>query len=150
MRSSCPSERTHWTVATLLDAYFFRSKACPPRFTHGANGLVRLRPPPRPKLVGNLHHHVPALRLRRQHERLRKRRLDHVRQLAGFGRFRPQAVMDVLRWHVATQLAPEQADSDLLFPSITGGFRAACVLNKPFDDVSERLRSGRPAGQFRA
>lgn len=51
----------------------------------------------------------------------------------------PQAVMDVLKWHVETQLTPEQEDSDLLFPSITGGCRAACVLNKPFDDVSERL-----------
>ena len=51
----------------------------------------------------------------------------------------PQAVMDVLKWHVETRLAPEQEDSDLLFPSIKGGFRAACVLNKPFDDVSDRL-----------
>ncbi len=31
-------------------------------------------------------------------------------------------VLDVLRWHVDTQLAaPEQEDSDLLFPAVTGG-----------------------------
>ena len=48
----------------------------------------------------------------------------------------PPEVMDVLSWHVRTQLAtPEQQDSDLLFPSVTGGFRAASVLNKPLADV---------------
>ncbi len=52
----------------------------------------------------------------------------------------PKDVMDVLTWHAETQLStPEQQESDLLFPSITGGFRAACVLNKPFADVCGRL-----------
>jgi hypothetical protein len=32
--------------------------------------------------------------------------------------------MAVLKWHVKTQLeTPEQRESDLLFPSIKGGFR---------------------------
>ena len=44
----------------------------------------------------------------------------------------PEEAMVVLRWHVDTQLAtPKQQASDLLFPSITGDFRAPCVLNKP-------------------
>jgi len=52
----------------------------------------------------------------------------------------PKDLMDVLTWHAETQLStPEQQESDLLFPSIAGGFRAATVLNKPFADVCERL-----------
>lgn len=55
----------------------------------------------------------------------------------------PSEVLDVLRWHVATQLetGPQQ-DSDLLFPSITGGFRAPTVLNKPFAEVSDAMGLG--------
>jgi hypothetical protein len=52
----------------------------------------------------------------------------------------PPEVMDVLRWHVRTQLtAPEQQESDLLFPSVTGSFRAASVLNKPLADVARAI-----------
>src|SRR5688572_16090904 len=41
----------------------------------------------------------------------------------------PARVIDVLRWHIETQLEmPEQRDSDLLFPAVTGGFRAPTVL----------------------
>lgn len=40
----------------------------------------------------------------------------------------PETVLDVLKWHVESQLhTPEQQDSDLLFPSITGGFRCPTV-----------------------
>jgi hypothetical protein len=52
--------------------------------------------------------------------------------------------MQVLRWHVETQLAtPEQQASDLLFPSTTGGFRAPTVLNKPLADVAAELELGK-------
>jgi integrase len=52
--------------------------------------------------------------------------------------------MDVLRWHVDTQLTrPEQQESELLFPSVTGGFRAPSVLNKPFADVGEQIGLGK-------
>lgn len=55
----------------------------------------------------------------------------------------PEAVLEVLRWHVETQLVtPEQQDSDLLFPSLNGGFRASTVLNKPFAEVSETIGLG--------
>ena len=48
--------------------------------------------------------------------------------------------MAVLRWHVDTQLdTPEQQDSDLLFPSITGGFRTPKVLNQPMAEVALEL-----------
>jgi integrase len=52
----------------------------------------------------------------------------------------PREVMDVLRWHVETQLSTaEQRDSDLLFPSVTGGFRTNTVLRKPFSEVATAL-----------
>jgi hypothetical protein len=52
--------------------------------------------------------------------------------------------MAVLEWHVQTQVTtPEQGDSDLLFPSVKGSFRAPSVLNKPFADVCEAVGLGR-------
>src|SRR5690606_30816752 len=55
----------------------------------------------------------------------------------------PEEVLEVLRWHVRTQLVtPEQQESELLFPSITGGFRAPTVLNKPFSEVSDAIGLG--------
>jgi integrase len=48
----------------------------------------------------------------------------------------PQEVIDVLRWHVDTQLkTPEQQDSDLLFPREDGGFRTDSGFKKAFDVV---------------
>jgi len=56
----------------------------------------------------------------------------------------PAEVMAVLRWHVETQLAtPEQQESELLFPSVNGGFRSPSVLNKPFADVAEQVGLGK-------
>jgi hypothetical protein len=50
----------------------------------------------------------------------------------------------LLRWHVRTQLVtPEMEESDLLFPSVTGGFRSPCVLNKPFADIAETIGLGK-------
>jgi integrase len=55
----------------------------------------------------------------------------------------PAGVIEVLRWHMETQLeTEEQRDSDLLFPAVTGGFRAPTVLNKPFAAVSEAIELG--------
>lgn len=52
----------------------------------------------------------------------------------------PAEAMDVLRWHVATQLkTPEQENSDLLFPAITGGFRTPKLLNVPIAEVAREL-----------
>ncbi len=56
----------------------------------------------------------------------------------------PEEVMGVLRWHVETQLStPEQKASELLFPSVSGGFRSPSVLNKPFAEVAEEIGLGK-------
>jgi integrase len=52
----------------------------------------------------------------------------------------PPEAMDVLQWHVDTQLhTPEQQESDLLFPAIDGGFRSTSVLQKPFAEVAREV-----------
>jgi hypothetical protein len=52
----------------------------------------------------------------------------------------PRELMDVLRWHVDEQLLHTRMRmSDLLFPSVSGGFRARSVLDKPFDEVSKAI-----------
>ena len=38
---------------------------------------------------------------------------------------------------------PEQRESDLLFPSVIGGFRSPSSLNKPFADVAESIALGK-------
>src|SRR5690606_8748447 len=54
----------------------------------------------------------------------------------------PEEVLNVLQWHISEQLLGLQSDTDLLFPSLTGGFRSPCVLNKPFAEVSEMMGLG--------
>ncbi len=55
----------------------------------------------------------------------------------------PEEVMAVLKWHANTQLVtPQQAESELLFPAVTGGYRAPTVLNKPFAEVSDAIGLG--------
>ena len=46
---------------------------------------------------------------------------------------------------LGTNLAatPEQEQSDLLFPSVTGGFRSPSVLNKPFADIADEIGLGK-------
>ena len=52
----------------------------------------------------------------------------------------PSEMTDTLRWHEANMLlTPEQQGSDLMFPSITGGYRAPSVLDKPFAAVSREI-----------
>ncbi len=56
----------------------------------------------------------------------------------------PAEAIDILRWHVATQMkTPGQQDSDLLFPAVNGKFRTPCVLNKPLADVAMELKLGK-------
>ena len=56
----------------------------------------------------------------------------------------PQEVVEILRWHMETQLVtPEQQESDLLFPGVHGGFRSPSVLNKPFADVVSAISLGK-------
>ncbi len=51
----------------------------------------------------------------------------------------PEALMDVLRWHVDRLPASRATDSDLLFPSRTGGFHAPSALDKPFREVAKKI-----------
>lgn len=55
----------------------------------------------------------------------------------------PDAVMKVLEWHVA-ELRRHRAESDLLFPSLLGGFMSRSALDKPFAAVSATI--GLPFG----
>ena len=56
----------------------------------------------------------------------------------------PSQVMEVLRWHVATQFTtPEQKASELLFPAEDGGFRSEACLKKPFADVGRLIALGK-------
>ena len=68
---------------------------------------------------------------------------DEVREATkNATRFRvtlPPDVMAVLRWHVERLPAGPTRESDLLFPSETGGFRSPTVLDKPFRDVCKHL-----------
>jgi integrase len=55
----------------------------------------------------------------------------------------PAEVMDVLRWHVETQIVtPEQRASELLFPREDGGLRTEHVLRKPFARIKALMGLG--------
>ena len=58
--------------------------------------------------------------------------------------FLPKELMEVLRWHVEQQI-PERirVESDLLFPSETGGFRSRSILDKPFRKVAAAINLGK-------
>jgi hypothetical protein len=72
---------------------------------------------------------------------------DEVREATkNATRFRvtfPTEVMAVLRCHADRLPSGPMRDSDLLFPSETGGFRSATVLDKPFKDVCQHLALGK-------
>lgn len=52
----------------------------------------------------------------------------------------PDDLVEILRWHVGTQIPDRIAEkSDLLFPSKTGGFSSRSALDKPFRAVSTAL-----------
>jgi integrase len=51
----------------------------------------------------------------------------------------PPELMDILRWHVENLPPGPMRDSELLFPSETGGLRPKVCLKKPFAAVVEAL-----------
>jgi hypothetical protein len=51
----------------------------------------------------------------------------------------PVEVVDILRWHVEQLPDGPMSESELLFPSTTGGFRSRSVLDKPFRDVADAM-----------
>ena len=72
---------------------------------------------------------------------------DEVREATkNATRFRvtlPADVMAILRWHTDRLPAGPMQESDLLFPSDTGGFRSPTVLDKPFKDICKHLSLGK-------
>ena len=52
----------------------------------------------------------------------------------------PKELMDVLKWHVERLPEGPMHDSELLFPSETGGFRSRSVLDKPFSAVAAAIK----------
>ena len=72
-----------------------------------------------------------------------QRVLNRTKQKTRYAIALPAELVEVLTWHVATQLATDlQRESDLLFPSVNGFIREPTVLNKPFGVVSEELHLG--------
>jgi integrase len=52
----------------------------------------------------------------------------------------PREILDVLAWHIKTQLTTrEQLESDLLFPTEEGGYRSRSCLDKPFARICAKL-----------
>jgi integrase len=49
----------------------------------------------------------------------------------------PPDLVEILRWHIDRLPEGPQQASDLLFPSIVGGFHARSVLDKPFREVAK-------------
>lgn len=49
----------------------------------------------------------------------------------------PKDLMEILEWHAGRLPEGKMKESDLLFPSETGGFRAPSCLDKPFRAVAE-------------
>lgn len=86
---------------------------------------------------------TPASEPFRRAESISRLALNTTKQRRRYKTDLPPEVMEVLRWHVRTQLeTPEQEGSDLLFPSVTGGFRCVTVLSKAFREVGRELRLG--------
>jgi len=57
----------------------------------------------------------------------------------------PEELLEVLRWHVDTQLLPgPERESELLFPSETGGFRSRSCLIGPFKKVAKAIGLTKP------
>jgi len=53
----------------------------------------------------------------------------------------PRELLDVLKWHVDDVILPKKMrESELLFPAVTGGFRARSCLDKPFAAVCEKIK----------
>jgi len=52
----------------------------------------------------------------------------------------PKELVDLLSWHVAELPAGPMRDSDLLFPSDTGGYRSRSCLDRPFREVATAIK----------
>lgn len=55
----------------------------------------------------------------------------------------PRDLLEILEWHVAELPAGPMRESDLLFPSETGGYRASSCLADPFREVAKAIALGK-------
>ena len=55
----------------------------------------------------------------------------------------PLELMDILRWHVASLPDGPMRDSELLFPSLVGGYRASSCLDKPIREIATTAKIGK-------
>lgn len=78
----------------------------------------------------------PRLLIRRSHT-IGSEVWDRTKTKKDLDQTMPPEVVDVLKWHIQTQLTTdEQQASELLFPSKRGGFRSRSGLDKPFEAVT--------------
>jgi integrase len=82
------------------------------------------------------------LLVRRSHTR-HQEVMDTTKQGTQYEIALPDELVEILRWHV-TQLRGEMADSNLLFPSETGGLRSPSALDKPFREVANAMELEHP------
>jgi hypothetical protein len=52
----------------------------------------------------------------------------------------PKDIVDILKWHVDQLPAGPMRESELLFPSETGGYRAGSCLDRPFVEITTKLK----------
>ena len=52
----------------------------------------------------------------------------------------PRELMDILQWHVDGLPEGPMRESELLFPSKLGGYRAPSCLDKPIEDITEKAK----------
>lgn len=55
----------------------------------------------------------------------------------------PRELMDILQWHVDNLPEGPMRESELLFPSKSGGYRAPSCLDSPIDDIAEEAKIGK-------
>ena len=51
----------------------------------------------------------------------------------------PEELIEILQWHVDQLPEGPMRESDLLFPSETGGYRAGSCLDRPFAEITKKL-----------
>jgi hypothetical protein len=66
--------------------------------------------------------------------------MEGTKNLSRFRLSVPEELTQILRWHVDNLSEGLMRQSNLLFPSTTGGFRSPTALAKPFEDVCRHLK----------
>ncbi|MDX2019066.1 MAG: hypothetical protein SF187_02405 [Deltaproteobacteria bacterium] len=78
--------------------------------------------------------------LARRSQTRRDEVMEGTKNLSRFRLAVPDELLRILRWHADHLPAGPMRESDLLFPSTTGGFRSPTALGKPFEDLCAHLK----------